>query len=342
MLIGAALLAAAACGPEAEPREAKAITVPEGGYKQRIDALAAKQRDALFLRAIRDAGQECQQVVGSAYNGVHFGMPSWAARCSNGADWLIMLGKGGNARSRPARGEATALSTSSETKILSVPESAVDLELVLARLRTSPARLAACRSIGRRAPFRRPAAAGRASGAGIAGLCASGIGRLHSPPARSGWCCLAASWRASLMCWCPGTRPTWLSPERADLPIPWPPTRWPSASSTGTRSAMAGRRSHRRHRHARIAGPLRLRDEARRPRDAADGPAPAPRPVRAAAGRPGRGPLRPQAPGGNARRTLARRSARRRRLGAHLDRPSRALVRLTFSRRVDYQRSRQP
>lgn len=96
-LMGAAFLASPGCGPGAEPREPKSITVPEGGYKQRIDALAAGQRDALFLRAIRDAGQDCQQVVGSAYNGVHFGMPSWAARCSNGADWLIMLGKGGNA-----------------------------------------------------------------------------------------------------------------------------------------------------------------------------------------------------------------------------------------------------
>ena len=96
ILIGATLLAAA-CDREAEPPKVKAITVPEGGYKQRIDALAAGQRDALFLRAIRDAGQECQQVVGSAYNGVHFGMPSWAARCSDGADWMIMLGKGGNA-----------------------------------------------------------------------------------------------------------------------------------------------------------------------------------------------------------------------------------------------------
>ena len=96
-LIGAALFVRTACGQDAEPRKVKAITVPEGGYKQRIDALPPGQRDALFLRAIRDAGQECQQVLGSAYNGVHFGMPSWAARCSNGADWLVMLGKGGNA-----------------------------------------------------------------------------------------------------------------------------------------------------------------------------------------------------------------------------------------------------
>lgn len=95
LLIGMIFLAAAACDGDAEPRKVKPVSVPEGGYKQRIDALPAGQRDALFLRAIRDAGQECQQVVGSAYNGVHFGMPSWAARCSDGADWLVMLAKGG-------------------------------------------------------------------------------------------------------------------------------------------------------------------------------------------------------------------------------------------------------
>jgi hypothetical protein len=33
-------------------------------------------------------------------------MPSWAARCTNGEDWLIMLGKGG--RAHVARREEAA------------------------------------------------------------------------------------------------------------------------------------------------------------------------------------------------------------------------------------------
>jgi hypothetical protein len=97
VLIGAIVIPLGACDREADPSAAKKIIVPEGDYKKRVEALAPGHRDALFLRAIRDAGQECQQVVGSAYNGVHFGMPSWAARCGDGRDWLIMLGKGGTA-----------------------------------------------------------------------------------------------------------------------------------------------------------------------------------------------------------------------------------------------------
>jgi len=86
-----------ACDGGGEATEPKPIEVAEGGFRERIEALPQEQRDAVFLRAVRDAGHECQTVSGSAYNGIHFGMPSWAARCENGKDWLIMLGKGGRA-----------------------------------------------------------------------------------------------------------------------------------------------------------------------------------------------------------------------------------------------------
>ncbi|HEX8532713.1 MAG TPA: hypothetical protein VF662_00935 [Allosphingosinicella sp.] len=66
-------------------------------YKQRIDRLAPQQRDAVFIRAIRDAGMDCQKVVGSGSSGLQFGMPSWVARCDDGRDWMIMLDKGGRA-----------------------------------------------------------------------------------------------------------------------------------------------------------------------------------------------------------------------------------------------------
>ena len=91
----AGLLLLLAC--DSEPAKVKPIEVSEGGYRQKIEALTPEQRDAVFLRAVRDAGHDCQSVAGSAYNGVHFGMPGWAARCTNGEDWLIMIGKGGRA-----------------------------------------------------------------------------------------------------------------------------------------------------------------------------------------------------------------------------------------------------
>lgn len=93
----ALLLALAGCGEAETPSREAPAAAPDGGQKARIEALAPGQRDAVFLRAIRDAGHDCQQVVGSAYNGEQFEMPSWAARCSDGRDWLIMLAQDGRA-----------------------------------------------------------------------------------------------------------------------------------------------------------------------------------------------------------------------------------------------------
>jgi hypothetical protein len=92
-----ALIAVTGCD---EGRELSGTAAPpaiQNDYKARIDALTPGQRDALFLRAIRDAKQDCQGVVGSAYNGEHFGMPAWVARCSDGRDWMVMVGANGQA-----------------------------------------------------------------------------------------------------------------------------------------------------------------------------------------------------------------------------------------------------
>jgi hypothetical protein len=95
-LILLAALLVGACDPGVKPAEP---TDDQGlkAMKGRIDSLAEGQRNATFLRAIRDAKQPCQAVVGSAYNGEQFGRPSWAARCSDGSDWLVMLDAGGRA-----------------------------------------------------------------------------------------------------------------------------------------------------------------------------------------------------------------------------------------------------
>jgi hypothetical protein len=87
-----ALLLATACDGGPAPSPAR-----ENPFQQRIAALDEGQRNAVFLRAIRDAGQDCQGVAGSAEGGVQFGMPSWVARCSDGRDWLIMLAPDGRA-----------------------------------------------------------------------------------------------------------------------------------------------------------------------------------------------------------------------------------------------------
>ena len=91
------LLALGGCDGGSPPAPAPTKQPAANAYKARIEALPAAQRDAVFLRAVRDAGHDCQGVIGSAYNGEHFGMPAWAARCRDGRDWLIMLGRDGRA-----------------------------------------------------------------------------------------------------------------------------------------------------------------------------------------------------------------------------------------------------
>lgn len=94
-LFGSVMLMA--CDGGSTPAKSEPAALSDGGYKAKIDALAEPQRNALFLRAVRDAGQDCQGVAGSAYQGIQQNMPSWVARCSDGRDWLVMVGSNGQA-----------------------------------------------------------------------------------------------------------------------------------------------------------------------------------------------------------------------------------------------------
>lgn len=106
LMTGASLglmLALAACGestPRADEAEVAAPEPTAGNYQQEILSLDAGQRNAVFIRAIRDADVEgtCQGVETSAYVGEHEGAPMWTARCSDGSDWAILLGATGMAQ----------------------------------------------------------------------------------------------------------------------------------------------------------------------------------------------------------------------------------------------------
>jgi hypothetical protein len=99
-------LALAGCGGEAEdpgteiPTAAPEPQVEAGEYQEEILSLDEGQRNAVFIRAIRDVDleQTCQGVESSAYVGEHQGAPMWTARCSDGTDWAILLGPTGSAQ----------------------------------------------------------------------------------------------------------------------------------------------------------------------------------------------------------------------------------------------------
>ncbi len=93
----AAALVLSGCQQEAAAPTRAQRTAALEQQKARIDALSKGQRNAVFLRAIRDGGQDCQQVLGSAYGGAQSGRPSWVARCGDGRDWIIILEADGRA-----------------------------------------------------------------------------------------------------------------------------------------------------------------------------------------------------------------------------------------------------
>lgn len=69
---------------------------------QRIEQMTEAQRNAVFYRAIHDAGHECQQVVNSARSGENNGVPIWQARCRGGGSWFIAITANGYAQIAPA------------------------------------------------------------------------------------------------------------------------------------------------------------------------------------------------------------------------------------------------
>lgn len=92
----AALLTLAACGDG--EREAASIEAADDNHADRLQTMDEDQRNATFIRAIRDAGLNCQGVESSTYQGRQNGAPTWSARCSDDTEWIIILGNDGAAQ----------------------------------------------------------------------------------------------------------------------------------------------------------------------------------------------------------------------------------------------------
>ena len=96
-VIAALLILVGGCG-DVTPVSNNRVAVPGPEATQnRLENLSEGERNAVFIRAIRDAGLPCQQVESSARAGEHQGLPLWTARCENGVTWTIVLGNDGSA-----------------------------------------------------------------------------------------------------------------------------------------------------------------------------------------------------------------------------------------------------
>ncbi|MFN3946455.1 MAG: hypothetical protein ACK4K7_16190 [Allosphingosinicella sp.] len=98
----AMIMALAACGPggPATP-ENVAIDVPDSAeYQQQLAAMPEGQRNAVFIRALQDAGHgnECQQVESSTQAGEEQGFPVWQVRCRGDSVWKVIIANDGVAQ----------------------------------------------------------------------------------------------------------------------------------------------------------------------------------------------------------------------------------------------------
>ena len=100
IMLGTGLaLALAGCGgerrsPEANRAEANASV----DVANQLAALPDGQRNGVFIRAIRDAGEECQHVESSVRAGEYQGQPVWSAQCAGGDSWTIVVTRDGTAQ----------------------------------------------------------------------------------------------------------------------------------------------------------------------------------------------------------------------------------------------------
>lgn len=97
LLPGLALLALTACeGGGAD--NAQTGPRPLDAVQNQVRAMPEAQRNAVLIRAIRDAGQECQHVESAEPQpAAADGSPVYLARCAGGRAYAVGIGRGGNA-----------------------------------------------------------------------------------------------------------------------------------------------------------------------------------------------------------------------------------------------------
>lgn len=108
----APLVLIAACGGSPAGNTAEPVTnaaTSDGNTAATIRDLPVGQRTAVLLRAIRDAGRDCQGVTEATEVTAAGSPPTWAATCEDGAQWIVAIGANGVATvtSRSELREAT-------------------------------------------------------------------------------------------------------------------------------------------------------------------------------------------------------------------------------------------
>ncbi len=94
-ILAIAAVVLAACQPASEQNAAQ--TNAAGNVTAQVSTLPVAQRNAVFLRAIRDAGLSCQGVTTSEQVADVGGKPAWRAECDDGTAHMIQVTADGTA-----------------------------------------------------------------------------------------------------------------------------------------------------------------------------------------------------------------------------------------------------
>ena len=96
-IIAAVALVLAGCEGSAPETENRAEPVGPEAVQNQLVAMPEGQRNAVFIRALQDSGEECVRVESSEPAGEHQGFPVWTAHCSDGGNWTIVITNDGTA-----------------------------------------------------------------------------------------------------------------------------------------------------------------------------------------------------------------------------------------------------
>lgn len=89
----AAVLLLAACGQSAD--QPQPAPTPSGTYLAQIAALNPAQLDMVLFRAVRDAGQDCQDVTKAERLADPDGRALWRVTCRGGGQFAVAIGADG-------------------------------------------------------------------------------------------------------------------------------------------------------------------------------------------------------------------------------------------------------
>jgi hypothetical protein len=100
-VIVALALVTAACDGSGQNQAGSAANAADSAGS-RVAALSEGERNAVFIRALRDAGLECQHVEHSVPAGTIQNLPAWRATCQGGGEWTIVIAGDGRAQILPS------------------------------------------------------------------------------------------------------------------------------------------------------------------------------------------------------------------------------------------------